>query len=146
MTPCLHTHRGDFNCVGVWCFLSAHPNYFVVFLRRPRPSHCVFSVWLRQFFGLEFRSSDPMPPRLEHGPGRSDDTEARTSIRRGASHAGGDGTCTTSRAQKPRAQIIGLKARFEKNIVLPVQVACDRKRERFHYSQCLVAHTLLGII
>ena len=45
--------------------------------------------------GLDLRSSDPMPRRLAHAPGHSDDTEAHTNTRRGAAHAGGAGTCTT---------------------------------------------------
>ena len=40
-------------------------------------------------------SSDPMPPLLAHGPGRSDDTVAHTTTAQGASHADRAGTCTT---------------------------------------------------
>ena len=45
---------------------------------------------------LTLHTSVPMPPRLVHAPGRSDDTEAHTSTALGASRAGGDSTCTTS--------------------------------------------------
>ena len=43
-------------------------------------------------------SSDPMPPRLAHAPGHSDDTEAHTSTAQGpSSNTDEDGTCTTPR-------------------------------------------------
>ena len=52
----------------------------------------------RLYYEARAHTSEPMPPRHAHGQGRSDDTEAHTSIARGASHAGGGGTCTTSDA------------------------------------------------